>query len=148
MSKHVVGSIIQCVRREDGLTLGKRYYAADDDFSAIAVINDAGVQLWFPDDCFRDALEVADEKIAELKEEADWVRKKLNLPVETTLTTTRPSLAGELHVLCADAHGMRTYINAYKCDDKQGQIARLTVELGVAHERIQELEGRIGNALL
>lgn len=67
-------------------------------------------------------------RLRELDEEAEWVRRKLKLPPETTLLTTRPSLAGELHVVCADRHGMEAYTRAYKCDDKQGEIARLVAK--------------------
>ena len=65
-----------------------------------------------------------------LREEADWVRKKLDLPADTPLFAgAGKTLAGTLHVLCSHAHGYETYIAAHKCNDKQGEIARLTVEI-------------------
>lgn len=55
-----------------------------------------------------------------------WIRKKLDLPEDAGMFTAG-GIAGKLHNLCFDAHGFQTYILAYKCDDKQGEIARLTV---------------------
>jgi hypothetical protein len=60
--------------------------------------------------------------VERLKEETQWVRKKLKLPAEAS----RFDVYGKMHVLEADAHGYQAYIAAYKCDDKQGEIARLT----------------------
>lgn len=63
-----------------------------------------------------------------------WIRKKLGLAADTEMFTGAPNtIAGAL--LCSDAHGMQTYIQAYKCDNKQGEIARLTVEV----ERLKKL---------
>lgn len=73
------------------------------------------------------------EVIAEIdrcREEAAWIRRKLGLPEDCGFVTGDKTLAGEMHVVCSHAHGYVTYIEAFKCDDKQGEIARLTVELG------------------
>lgn len=66
-------------------------------------------------------------ELAGLREEALWIRRKLELPDDTEFLSGKQSLAGQMHVVCSDAFGYRTYIKAYKCDDKQGEIARLTV---------------------
>lgn len=67
----------------------------------------------------------AAERAVEYAYEAGWVRRKLGLPENAILGDVQ----GQLHILCSNAHGYVTYIKAYKCDDKQGEIARLTVEL-------------------
>lgn len=69
------------------------------------------------------------KELKQLREEAAWIRRKLGLPVGCGMFHGNPSLAGELHVLCSDADGMRRYIRAYKCNDKQAEIAMLGVEL-------------------
>ena len=64
-------------------------------------------------------------QLAEQTEEARWIRRKLSLSYDATTT----DVYGEMHVKCSHAHGYETYITAYKCNDKQGEIARLTVAL-------------------
>lgn len=66
-------------------------------------------------------------ELAGLREEALWIRRKLELPDDTEFLSGKQSLAGQMHVLCTHAAGYLKYIEAYKCDDKQGEIARLTV---------------------
>lgn len=65
-----------------------------------------------------------DEAVSALK----WICRKLGLPEGTKLLTGEQTIAGTMHNVCAAAHGYETYIKAHKCDDKQGEIARLTVE--------------------
>jgi hypothetical protein len=67
-----------------------------------------------------------------------WIRRKLGLAPDTPMFHGGgPTIAGTLHVLCSDAHGMQAYIRAYKCDDKQGEIARLTVEVRELRARLE-----------
>lgn len=87
-----------------------------------------------------------------LQEEASWVRRKLALPEHTPLFTGGgTTLAGTLHVVCSHAHGYQTYIKAYKCNDKQGEIARLTVEnarlLAACKEMLLLLEKEYGHGV-
>jgi len=72
-------------------------------------------------------------RIAELEYEARWIREKLKLPADTQLLRGEKTLAGTMHVVCHRAHGYVAYIEAYKCDDKQGEIGRLS-------KRIADLE--------
>jgi hypothetical protein len=76
-----------------------------------------------------------------------WIRKKLGLPEDAQMFRGSDTIAGKLHNLCFDAHGYQTYIVAYKCDDKQGEIARLTVRAERAEDRIKELEARVPAAI-
>jgi len=66
---------------------------------------------------------------ANLREEAAWIRRKLDLPEDAQFVSgDGKTVAGAMNVVCSAAHGYNTYIVAYKCNDKQGEIARLTVE--------------------
>ena len=49
------------------------------------------------------------------------------------------TIAGRLHNCDAWQHGYNTYIKAYKCDDKQGEIARLTVRAEAAEGKAKAL---------
>ncbi len=69
---------------------------------------------------YRDADELESQRY-----EARWIRAKLDLPEDCELLSGETSLAGTMHVLCSDAYGFREYIKSHKCDDKQGEIARL-----------------------
>lgn len=62
-----------------------------------------------------------------------WIRKKLRLPEDAQMFSGQETIAGRLHVWDSHQHGYMKYIEAYKCDDKQGEIARLSV-------RVRELE--------
>lgn len=76
----------------------------------------------------RDSESETAAELARLREESLWIRKKLNLPADTPFVSgAGPTLAGSMHVVCDHAHGYMTYITAYRCNDKQGEIARLTV---------------------
>lgn len=72
----------------------------------------------------------------EARKEGLWVRKKLDLPEDCEFT----KLCGAMHVVHAHAHGYVTYIKTYKCEDKDGQIARLTVENGELKDQIDALK--------
>lgn len=83
--------------------------------------------------CVETTISELEERIGKLDYEAKWVRRKLDLPDDTEFISGQgKTLAGAMHVVCADAFGMLTYIRANKCDDKQGEIARLTVDLANA----------------
>ena len=69
-------------------------------------------------------------------DEGDWIRKKLGLPS----SATSGELYGEMHVVCAHSVGYIRYIETYKCDDKEGEIARLTVELETLKLRLAQFE--------
>ena len=66
----------------------------------------------------------------------EWIKNKLGLPKDCHWQ----QLFGQMHVTCSHAHGYDTYIAAYKCDDKQGEIARLTVERDAALARAEAAE--------
>lgn len=57
--------------------------------------------------------------------ESRWVREKLKLSPDAKTSDVQ----GVLHVWDANQHGMTAYIAAYKCDDKQGEIARLAAKV-------------------
>lgn len=67
----------------------------------------------------------------------NWIRAKLKLPAESQMFSGEHTIAGALHVMAAHAHGYTTYIESYKCDDKQGEIARLTVENAALKEQLK-----------
>ena len=79
----------------------------------------------------------------ELKEEADWVRKKLNLSPDTHFIKGSGSLAGTLHLLCHRANGYTAYIESYKCDDLQGAIGRQTGEIETLPAERDELRATV-----
>lgn len=60
-----------------------------------------------------------------------WIKRKLELPE----TATASDVFGRMHVLASNSHGYLTYIEAFKCNDKQGEIARLTVDLAEMEAR-------------
>lgn len=64
-----------------------------------------------------------------------WIRRKLGLPADAQMFSGQTTIAGALHVLCSHAHGFDDYIRAHKCDDKQGEIARLTVQVRELEEQ-------------
>lgn len=47
---------------------------------------------------------------------------------------------GSMHVLVAHAHGYEAYIAAHKCEDKQGEIARLAARVKELEQEIAELQ--------
>lgn len=78
-------------------------------------------------------------ELTALREESVWIRRKLKLPEDCGFLTGRPTLAGEMHVVCSHAFGYTEYIEAFKCDDKQGQIARLKVQLRESQADVEKL---------
>jgi hypothetical protein len=73
--------------------------------------------------------------------EAAWMREKLNLPADAKTS----KLQGAIHVVCYEAHSYDRYIKAHKCDDKQGEIARQSVqiaELQVENARLLQRAAR------
>ena len=94
------------------------------------------------------------ERIATLEREREqnrkdwaWVCRKIGIPEDSRLLSGDQTVAGTLHVLTSHAHGYKTYIAAFRCDDKQGEIARLTVEREEARAAYHKLYGRIGLVL-
>lgn len=67
-----------------------------------------------------------------------WIRKKLGLPEDAQMTTGQDTICGRLHVWDSHQHGYNAYITAYKCNDKQGEIARLTAALHEARTAADE----------
>jgi len=88
---------------------------------------------------FMQELNATERELDEYKKEADWIRNKLKLPLDTKLLSGDVTLAGTMHNLCANAHGYVTYIKTEKCDDKMGKIARQEVELVAAMKEIEQL---------
>lgn len=72
--------------------------------------------------------------------EARWVRKKLNLPLDAKTSVVQ----GAMHVQESHAHGYEAYITAYRCDDKQGEIARQSVTIEEQAAEIAALRARLG----
>lgn len=75
------------------------------------------------------------QQLAEARAEQAWVRVKLKLPE----AAESHEVYCEMHVLEAHAHGYTKYIEAYKCDDKQGEIARQSVQLAAQSAEIERL---------
>lgn len=57
-----------------------------------------------------------------------WIKKKSELPLDCDDS----KLMGQMRAICFAAQGYDAYIKAFKCEDKQGEISRLTVELAKA----------------
>ena len=68
----------------------------------------------------------AEAEVERLRAERDWVRKKIGVPLDSTRWT---DVCGPLHILESHANGYTKYIEAHRCDDKQGEIARQSVEI-------------------
>lgn len=84
------------------------------------------------------------EELALLRREAEWIRRKLELPDNCPfLSGNGQTVAGEMHVVCSNAHGFKSYIQAHKCDDKQGEIARLSVAVQEQSERAADLKRQV-----
>lgn len=64
-----------------------------------------------------------------------WVKAKLGLPRNASIQ----DIQGEMHILKHKSDGFTAYIESYKCDDKQGEIARLTKELEQCRELINTI---------
>lgn len=74
-------------------------------------------------------------EIERLREETTWVRNKLGLELDAS----SDYVYGKMHVLSHQAHGYVNYIEAHKCNDKQGEISRLS-------KRLVELEHQLAAA--
>jgi len=85
---------------------------------------------------------LAADEIERLKYEAAWIRRKLDLPLETKLLSGNQSLAGKMHVVCSEAAGYERYVKSYKCDDKQGEIARQSVRIVEQEKEIDRLRAQ------
>lgn len=72
--------------------------------------------------------------------ESAWVRMKLKLPPNASLQDVQ----GKMHVWDSRASGYMRYIDAHKCDDKQGEIARLSVANGALLDAVRELCSFVG----
>lgn len=68
------------------------------------------------------------------EEEVAWIRKKLGLEKESTWQ----ELFGKMHVVCSHSASFMRYIETYKCNDKEGEIARLTNELNLLKIKYEE----------
>lgn len=75
-----------------------------------------------------------ERELDQMRKDWNWVCRKIGVPEDSKLLSGDQTVAGQLHVLCSHAHGYKTYIEAFKCDDTQGTIARLTVKLAEAQE--------------
>ncbi len=64
-----------------------------------------------------------------------WVRRKFKIADDAPVG----NVYGKMHNLEAHAHGYIAYIEAFKCDDKQGEIARLTVRAEQAESELAAL---------
>lgn len=105
------------------------------------------------EECFR----AMDRKVKELEAQIEtsnseraWIRQKLGLPEDSPfLSGECNTLAAAMHVVCAYAQGYERYVASHKCDDKEGQIARLTVALSEATEqanKAKELEAQLARS--
>lgn len=80
------------------------------------------------------------EQLSEANKERAWVRRKLDIPEDTGFLSGEVTLAGTMHNVCAHAAGYDKYVESYKCDDKQGEIARLTVTCNALKEQVAQLQ--------
>lgn len=76
-----------------------------------------------------------DDDLPRLVEFRDWIRRKLRLAPEAT----DHDIYGQMNVTCSHSFGYETYIVAHKCDDKQGEIARLNATLDSIRQKLQEI---------
>ncbi len=74
------------------------------------------------------------EQLAEANNERAWVRRKLGIPEDCGFLSGEVTLAGTMHCACNAANGYRKYIETEKCDDKLGEIARMSVRLAEAQQ--------------
>ncbi len=80
----------------------------------------------------RETVDEQAKRIAEMEDEANWVREKLKLGKDVN----KHAVFAQLHILAAHANGYRRYIEAGKCGDKEGEIARQSVRLAEIEELI------------
>lgn len=90
-------------------------------------------------DALREELAQVKTERDEANKEREWVRKKIKIASSAPIT----DVYGALHILEANSHGYLTYIKSFRCNDKQGEIARLTVERDALREELQTLKKTI-----
>lgn len=88
------------------------------------------------------ALAEKERELGAERESLAWIRKKLELSADSKMFHGEQTIAGTLHVVWSHHQGMR-YIVSHKCDDKQGEIARLSVSLADALNRAAAAEQRV-----
>ena len=76
----------------------------------------------------------------ELREAWSWICKKLGIPESTRMFQGETTMAGTLHVVCSRAYGYQAYIEAFKCDDLQGEIARLKFRISELEDQLKQSE--------
>lgn len=76
------------------------------------------------------------KEIHKLKEERIWVRNKIRVSQDAPITEVQ----GTLHVMESHASGYVRYIETYKCEDKQGEIARQSVKIQELKDVIEALK--------
>lgn len=86
------------------------------------------------DKLFDEELKVADlqRQLREATAALAWIRTKLKLPDDAQMFSGDRTIAGALHVWDSHQHGYMAYIAAYKCNNKQGEIGRLSARLAAA----------------
>ena len=127
---------------ETNLILHIKYHRSDDQILVYLDIDPGAVlvalksqdsipQNMAPVACFEPTVRGWDAACSMVQAIHDiaWICRKLELPPGTQLVTGRPTIAGEMHVRCSEAHGYSAYVTSHRCDDKQGEIARLTARL-------------------
>lgn len=77
------------------------------------------------------------------EESLTWIRKKIGVPEDAQMFSGDKTIAGQLHVICSHADGYMKYITSYKCNDKQGEIARQSVEIAQLNHQIAEVESQL-----
>lgn len=78
-------------------------------------------------------LEATGAEVTNLRYNLDWIRAKLRLPEGSGMFSGEHTIAGMLHIWDSYHHGFTSYIEADKCNDERGEIARLA-------KRVRELE--------
>lgn len=82
-------------------------------------------------------------ELTQARADLAWIRKKLGLPTDAQMFQGDQTIAGTLHVICSHAHGWTKYIQAYKCNDKDGEIARQAVRIGELATEVAKLRNAI-----
>ena len=79
---------------------------------------------------------------AEAQEALAWIRVKIGVPPDAQMFKGEKTIAGQLHVICSHSDGYMKYITSYKCNDKQGEIARQSVRIAELETEKRALEQR------
>ncbi len=80
-------------------------------------------------------------KLDQAEEDRKWICRKLEISETCEMFTGEISIAGTLHVWGFRQSGYMTYIEAYKCNDKQGEIARQSARIATLEARLKKAEG-------